>query len=344
MELVEAVVIAVLQPGVDRLLERVGVDDLRDALGREHDLVALGQLLARLDVLLVLVHQAAAQATAHSRDLFGVERDALLLGHLDADRAELGQEHRAAAVFEAAGAEAADDLGHVARPDLPKGDELLAEGGLHVFAQRLQVDARIFVIGAGPQEREPRTVVAELGLDDLDAVELELEGPGAAVDHGRGLLRLPMALHRQIAGRGRPEDALVATGRRRDPLRRDLLDDFAELPSAGGLHDHLVSGADIEELGSVEVIHLADAHETHTDDVRQRDGGGGRQGVRHGVLLSQRTCASTSRPDETRAERGGRQQGALFPPPAPSMQYNAARLSEEGTHVDNHRGARGHRP
>ena len=63
----------------------------------------------------------------------------MLLGHLDADGAEVGQEGRAAARLEAAGAHAAQQLGHVARADLAQiypDAEVLRQ----IFAQRSEMD------------------------------------------------------------------------------------------------------------------------------------------------------------------------------------------------------------
>src|SRR5690606_18440404 len=72
-----------------RLLERHYIDHLAASERGLHFLAALGQGLARLDVLLVFVDQAASQTAAHAGDLARVERDALCLGHLDGDGAEV---------------------------------------------------------------------------------------------------------------------------------------------------------------------------------------------------------------------------------------------------------------
>src|SRR5574340_1063759 len=79
------------------------VHNLALALGSDDLFIALGELLAGFHVILVFVDQAAAQATAHAGDFGRRERDALLLGHLDGDGGEVGQELGAAASFKAAG-------------------------------------------------------------------------------------------------------------------------------------------------------------------------------------------------------------------------------------------------
>src|SRR3989304_8622764 len=77
------------------LFQRQHFEDAPFTQGSDHAFVLLGEGLARLGVLFVFVHQAAAQAAAHPRDLLRVERDPLRLGHLDRDAADIGPKHRA---------------------------------------------------------------------------------------------------------------------------------------------------------------------------------------------------------------------------------------------------------
>ena len=84
-------------------------------------LAGLGQFLLHLPVLLALVAQAAHQAAAAARDLHGIQGKLLVFRHLDGDGVKLSQEAHAAEGT-AAAPESADDLGLVARSNLPQLD------------------------------------------------------------------------------------------------------------------------------------------------------------------------------------------------------------------------------
>ena len=129
------------------LLERINIQHLAWASGGHDALVALGHALARFHILLVFIYQAAAQSPAHARDLAGRERNALLFGHLDRHRAELGQEHRATAVCQATGAHAAQVFGDIARPNLTHLDDGTRVQTLHRRSQAAQINL-VFLVGA----------------------------------------------------------------------------------------------------------------------------------------------------------------------------------------------------
>src|SRR6185436_16040477 len=80
----------------DGLAEHVVARDDAVALDALDGRVDLRERAAELDVRLVLVAEAALEAPAHPRELRRVERQALLLRHLDRDRLELLQPRRAA--------------------------------------------------------------------------------------------------------------------------------------------------------------------------------------------------------------------------------------------------------
>ena len=61
-----------------------------DAIRGLHALSHLGEVLAGLDVVGVLVHQAALEAAALARHLRRIENQPLVLRHLDGDRHEGG--------------------------------------------------------------------------------------------------------------------------------------------------------------------------------------------------------------------------------------------------------------
>src|SRR5881397_3552743 len=99
-----------------RLAENVLADDGAVALHRLDPRADRGQRLPELDVGLVLVAETALEPPAHARELGGVQREALLLRHLDRDGLEL-LEPRRAAELPPAWSDAAGHLGLVARAD-----------------------------------------------------------------------------------------------------------------------------------------------------------------------------------------------------------------------------------
>ena len=145
---------AVAQPHLDAVAQMQNLDDLAFAHGRADHAFDLRQHAAGLHVLLEFIDQAAAQAAAHAGDVVRVEAEVLFLGVLDRDWAEFGEEARTAAFFDAAGAEATEQLRDLARADLSK----LEPGAVqvaHAFAQGAYFDALFLVAGVQEGERLP---------------------------------------------------------------------------------------------------------------------------------------------------------------------------------------------
>ena len=105
----------------NRACQGGGVDDDTLSVGREYGGVLFGRELGFGHVGFVLVAQAAHQSATAARDLRGVDRKALLLGHLDGNLAKVLQVGRTAE-GSAAHAKATDETRFVANTDLAKLD------------------------------------------------------------------------------------------------------------------------------------------------------------------------------------------------------------------------------
>jgi hypothetical protein len=126
----------------------------------DHALAELGQAFAQLGVRGLLVDQAALEPAALARDFRRRQHEALIFGHLDRDRHELGQPRRAAQ-REPARADAADGFRFVAHAEL-------AQLGPHAgrLRERRHEVAQIEPIVA-------RVVDDELAAAELDAKHFE---------------------------------------------------------------------------------------------------------------------------------------------------------------------------
>ena len=120
-----------------------------------------GEPAARLDVALVLVHQAAHEASAAPRDLRRVQGEALVLGELQAYRLEL-REPRRAAQLAPAPPHAPQQRGLVAHADLLQFDTG-AEGARQVAHER----AKVHPLLGGEVHDQLATIELPLGLGDL---------------------------------------------------------------------------------------------------------------------------------------------------------------------------------
>src|SRR5204863_6095590 len=121
-----------------------------------------GQRAPEVDVGLVLVAEAAFEAPAHAREFRGIQRERLLLRHLDGDGLKLLQPRRAAELAPAR-TDAAGHLALVARADLLHVDacvEYLRE----LPSELAQVDALL----TGDEERHLAAVERSLGLHQLE--------------------------------------------------------------------------------------------------------------------------------------------------------------------------------
>ena len=192
-------------------------------------------------------------------DVMRVQAEVLLLGVFDRDRAELGEEARAAALFDAACAESAEDLRHFAWADLAE-LEARAIQMPHAFAQRADFDALIFI--ARIQECERLPVEGIFGAHDLDrqpqACALRTAG-----DHRLELAVLVIMPHRHVAAARQPLDAFVRAAMRTWRFQRGNL---SHLPAAHRIDDHPLAGLQIWKAGGQVVIHLADRLESNADE------------------------------------------------------------------------------
>jgi len=143
------------------LSQDVDVADLAGTGGSDHAFAELGQELALGAVQLVLVGQAAEQATAQAADALGIEHEPLFLGHLDADGGEVLEEG-GAAELQAAGGDATKHLRRVAHADLPEFDAPLGGRG-DATVQLAEVDALL----AGEEDYDLAALL-RLRADDLD--------------------------------------------------------------------------------------------------------------------------------------------------------------------------------
>src|SRR5437764_4241119 len=238
---------------------------LEDVLPDDHPVplhaldVAPGRRQAALElqIRLILVPHAALEPTALTRELRLVEREPLLLHHLDGDGLELPEPRRAAELAPA-DAEPAGHLGLVARPDLLH---------LHARAERLRERARqlakIHPILGEEVEGRLRPVERPLRLD-----ELHREATAADVLEGRAV-RLALALEvlvlsPQVTGVRLLDHPLQDAGLA-ERSRRDR--DRTELRPALGLDQAPVVAAK-DQRTRVELVDLAGRTEADSDGHR----------------------------------------------------------------------------
>ena len=178
-----------------RLFQRVIPHHRGLAHARGDALPHLGHFLLHGAVLLPLVSEAAHQAAAGAGNLHRVKRQVLLLGHLDGDRAELGQEARAAQLATAP-AEAPQQLGLVATPHLAQ-----LHPDLELAGQSPHQLAEIDPLLGAEQECQAAAIEAVLGGKQLHR-QVQLGNHLAALDEG--FLRLGVELLRlgDVLGRG----------------------------------------------------------------------------------------------------------------------------------------------
>ena len=216
------------------LPRHVVIDHLGRPGRRLHRGVQLGSAALEVLVGIELVAQTAHEAPAQPRDLLGVQREPLLLGHADGHGAELAAESLAAQLLTAV-PDAAHHAGLVAHADLTHVDAHV-EAGRQLAHQLAEVDAL-------------------LGLeveDGLVAVEQKLHGhrvhvlvvlPGHLLEHreglGGGTLHLGCLLDVLFGGdalhgaQGALQSAHLLLGHLDDLARGD-----AELGAPGGAHHH----------------------------------------------------------------------------------------------------------
>src|SRR6266508_1948429 len=106
----------------------------------DHPLVALGQFLTGLNILLILLNETTTQASTHARNFVWRERNTLLFCHLDGDRGEVCEELGTTPCFEPTSTHTNDDLCHIAWTDLLHFDMSVRVDVMHIFFERLEVD------------------------------------------------------------------------------------------------------------------------------------------------------------------------------------------------------------
>ena len=132
---------AVVQLHFAGAAQHLGGNHLAAPLGRIDYAALPGRDLLQLCIGFMFIFQATHQAAAYTRDLRRVERQVLILCHIDRNRVEILQ-IRAATQLAPAGAQPADHLGLVAHADLPQLDAR-AEHARQIFNQLAEVDAPV---------------------------------------------------------------------------------------------------------------------------------------------------------------------------------------------------------
>lgn len=150
-----------LESNANGLGEDVDISHLTGSVRCDDAFSELGQELSLRAIQRVFIGQATEQSSTESADALRVEDQALLLGHLDADRRELPQERRAAEL-ESAWRDAAEHLRGITDADLSKLDAPLCGGG-HATVELAKVDPLL-------AREEDHDLAARLRLrpDDLD--------------------------------------------------------------------------------------------------------------------------------------------------------------------------------
>src|SRR5690606_9130370 len=151
------------------------------AAHRLHQLAFLREALARCQVELVLVLEAAKEPAASTADLCRIERESLVLGEAQVDGPRFG-EPGAAAEFAAAATDAAEPGRLVAPADLPHLDPGAIPGGEFAH-QRAEVDPPF----RGEIDREPVPIPLPFGVGDPH-LQPGLGGPRCDVTAHRILL------------------------------------------------------------------------------------------------------------------------------------------------------------
>ena len=132
---------AVVQLHLAGAAQHLGRDDFAAPLGRIDDAALLRRDLLQLGIGFILIFQAAHQAAAHARNFRRVERQILILRHIDRNRMEVLQ-IRAAAQLTPASAQTADHLRFVAHADLPQLDARAEHAG-QILDQLAEVHATV---------------------------------------------------------------------------------------------------------------------------------------------------------------------------------------------------------
>ena len=234
--------LAALQTQHQLLTRGVVLHDARLAKRGVDERLLLWCTALEVFVRLELVAQAAHQAPAHARDLGGVERQVLLLGHADGHRLELATKARAAQLL-AAGGVAADQPRLVAHADLA------------------HVHAHVETVGEVAHElAEVHALLSGKVEDGLLAAKEELHPHGlhlqaVLLDQAAEIAHGVLALARQLVGAvevgvvGDADHGFEGGGQAGRGNLEGILGHQPDLGAALGVHHGVVRLRDVEALG-----------------------------------------------------------------------------------------------
>ena len=225
------------------------VDDFGFPVAEGNGATTFGQGFFHRAIGFVLVGQAAEQASTLTGNLVGIQGQALLFGHFDRNRSEIGQKCTAAE-FPTTDAEAAGEFGFVPYADLAHFD-----AGVKVVRQVLDQVPEIDPAVGGEIEHDLGTVEQIFGPHQLhihfaflDPLLAELEGlplPSAVGGRQGSIFFGGQAQHTLQILRGFVGFDLSGGG-----------DHDGHGPATVGFHHHLIAGLQGVFLG-VEVVMLA---------------------------------------------------------------------------------------
>ena len=153
-------------------------------------------------------------------------------------------------------------LGYIARADELHLD-LGAEPAPQIRAEAVEVD---FLVFCAVVEDQPGTVVAVLGLDELNVLNLQLAGPLPAGDQRSKLFLLPELLQHKVPWRGAPLDGPQPL-RVKNLVWFDVGDDLPELPPALRHHNDMIARLNVAVWAGVKVVKLAQLLESYANCV-----------------------------------------------------------------------------
>ena len=241
-----------LAPEEHPLAEDVHRDDALGAPRGREGLSLLGEAPAGGDIELVLVLEAAEQATASARDLAGVEGEMLVLGEPQVDRRKL-LEPRRAAVLAAAASDAGQPRGLVADADLPELDAGAEQRG-EVPDEGAEVDALL----RGEVDGELVPIPLPFGVAHLHHQVVRAH----ALDHlpaGVVLGATILVVHPHVVARGAPDHRLGRRGLRRGGLAADRAPRAAAAALLRGHVTHRGDPAEVAAALDLDQDRLADA-------------------------------------------------------------------------------------
>ena len=249
--------LAILRQHADRIPEHVGPQGLHGPLGGHVAAAQLGGAPLKIRIVLLLVGQTTKQPSAHSGNLGGIEKEVLILGHLDGHRLEAAQKTPATAHLTAV-AKSADHLCLMAHPDLAKFDARAV-----VAHQVLDQFAKIHPARGREIKNHLTLVEVDLHIDELHVQAQTGHGTLAILASVLGHLTI-FLIYGDVLGRGRAIDGLDGLGV--DAFRQCIAQghDLPETYAFLGLDQHLVVHGEHEGCGH-EKVYLSLASERNTN-------------------------------------------------------------------------------